>query len=220
MRPAKRALDVVGAAVALVATAPVMAGIALLVRASDGGPVFFRQVRIGRRGVPFRIWKFRTMTAGEERGGPAVTAADDRRITPLGARLRRLKLDELPQLLNILAGEMSFVGPRPEVPRFVAAYTTAERELLEYTPGLSDPASLEYRSESELLAGADDPERLYLERIMRDKARLSLEYARRATLWSDLGVLAGTLRAIVRHRATDDVAPPPSQLDRLSPGAH
>lgn len=219
MSSSKRALDAVGAAAALLAAAPLMAVIALLLRVSDGGPVFFRQVRVGRQGAPFRIWKFRTMMPGAEHAGPEVTAADDRRITPLGARLRRLKLDELPQLFNILAGDMSFVGPRPEVPRFVAAYTTAERELLDYTPGLTDPASLAYRREAELLAAADDPERLYLERIMRDKARLSLEYARQATLRSDLRMIAGTLRAIALRRPADDPAARPPTLDRLSPGA-
>ena len=220
MRFAKRAVDLVGAAVALAVTAPIMAAIALLVRAQDGGPAFFRQVRVGRGGIPFRIWKFRTMIPGDGRAGLDVTAAGDHRITPLGARLRRLKLDELPQLVNILAGDMSFVGPRPEVPRFVAAYTAAELQLLEYTPGLTDPASLVYRCEAELLGAAADPERLYVDRIMPDKARLSLEYARRATLWSDLRIIAGTLRAMVRHRAADDVAPRPAQLDRLSSGAH
>ncbi len=219
MRPAKRGLDLVGAAAALLLAAPVMAAIALLLRLSDGGPVFFRQVRVGRHGVPFRIWKFRTMTAGAERAGPEVTAVNDRRITPLGARLRRLKLDELPQLFNILAGEMSFVGPRPEVPRFVAAYTPAEQELLAYTPGLTDPASLAYRREAELLAAAPDPERLYLDRIMHDKARLSLEYARRATLGSDIRMIAGTVRAIVLRQAAADLAPPSPTLDRFSPGA-
>ena len=219
MSAAKRALDLLGAAVALAVMAPVMGAVALMVRAHDGGPVFFRQIRIGRHGVPFRIWKFRTMIPADGRLGPEVTAVDDHRITPLGARLRRLKLDELPQLLNILAGEMSFVGPRPEVPRFVAAYSPTERELLEYTPGLTDPASLAYRREAELLAAAPDPERMYLERIMPDKARLSLDYARRATLRSDVRIIAGTLRALARHRAADDLAPRPSQLDRLSPGA-
>jgi len=213
-------MDLVGAAVALAVTAPAMAAVALLVRAQDGGPVFFRQVRVGRGGIPFRIWKFRTMIPADGRGGPEVTAAGDARITPLGVKLRRLKLDELPQLLNIVAGDMSFVGPRPEVPRFVAAYSPAEYELLDYTPGLTDPASLVYRCEADVLAASPDPERMYLERIMPDKARLSLEYARRATLWSDLRIIAGTLRAMVRHRAADDVAPRPSQLDRLSPGAH
>jgi lipopolysaccharide/colanic/teichoic acid biosynthesis glycosyltransferase len=211
---------VVGAAAGLVVAGPFMAGIALLIRMSDGGPVFFRQVRVGRHGVPFRIWKFRTMMAGTGQQGPEVTAAGDPRITPLGAALRRLKLDELPQLLNIIAGEMSFVGPRPEVPRFVAAYTSAEQELLAYTPGLTDPASLAYRHEAELLASADDPELMYRELIMPEKARLSLNYARSATPWSDLRIIAGTLRAMVRHRAADDVAPRPSSLDRLSPGAH
>lgn len=205
---------------ALAVAAPIMVVVALLVRAHDGGPAFFRQVRIGRHGVPFRIWKFRTMVAGQERAGPGVTAGGDPRITPLGARLRRYKLDELPQLLNILVGEMSFVGPRPEVPRFVAAYSPAERQLLEHTPGLTDPASLAYRCEADLLAAAPDPERLYVERVMPEKARLSLEYAQRATFWSDFQVIADTLRAVGRRQAAADAALQVSQFDRLSPGAH
>jgi lipopolysaccharide/colanic/teichoic acid biosynthesis glycosyltransferase len=159
------------------------------------------------------------MTAGAESAGPGVTAVGDPRITPLGAQLRRLKLDELPQLVNILVGEMSFVGPRPEVPRFVAAYSPAERELLDYTPGLTDPASLAYRREADLLHAAEDPERLYVERILPDKARLSLAYARHATLGSDMRTIACTLQSLMRPRRAEGLAGSPSPLDRLFPGA-
>jgi lipopolysaccharide/colanic/teichoic acid biosynthesis glycosyltransferase len=198
---AKRAFDVAVAVAGLVVLAPLFAVLALRVRAHDGGPVWFRQVRVGRNGAPFFIRKFRTMIPDAESAGPAVTAGGDPRVTPVGAFLRRWKLDELPQLLNVLAGEMSLVGPRPEVPRFVAAYTPEQRRLLDHLPGLTDPAALAYRAEEALLAAAPDPERLYVERILADKARISLAYAARATLRSDIGVLAGTVRALVRPAA-------------------
>ena len=198
MTPAKRAFDVAASAAGLLLMAPLFAVVALLVRGYDGGPVFFRQQRVGRRGVPFRIWKFRTMAAGAEHAGPQVTAADDVRVTSVGGWLRRFKLDELPQLINVLAGQMSIVGPRPEVPRFVAMYSPDQRALLDYVPGLTDPASIAYRGEGELLAGLPDPDRVYAERIMPDKARLSLEYARRATMATDLRLIAVTLLAVGR----------------------
>lgn len=214
MIAAKRALDVVVAGVGLLVAAPVLAIVALLVKAGDGGPIFFRQVRVGRHGVPFRIWKFRTMVP-EAAEGRQVTAAGDLRVTPIGARLRRLKLDELPQLLNVLTGDMSLVGPRPEVPHFVARYTPEQRKLLDFLPGLTDPATLRFRREEQLLAGAADPDRVYAERIMPEKGRISLEYARRATLRSDLGVVARTLRLLLH----DDAAPGAGRLGGPFPGA-
>jgi lipopolysaccharide/colanic/teichoic acid biosynthesis glycosyltransferase len=211
----KRLVDVAGAGLGLIAAAPVMAAVAAAIRLSDGGPVFFRQTRVGRHGVPFRIWKFRTMVQGAEGDGPSLTMPGDRRVTRVGAWLRRIRFDELPQLFNILAGEMSFVGPRPEVPKYVALYDGEQRMVLELVPGLTDPASLSYRNESELLAGWPDPERAYAEQIMPVKIRLSLEYARRATVWSDLRLVATTLGAVF------GAGPPPvAQLDRPFPGAH
>jgi len=191
----------------------------VLIRRQDGGPIFFRQERIGKQGETFRIWKFRTMIPGAEYAGSQLTAGGDPRITPIGARLRRLKLDELPQLFNILRGQMSFVGPRPEVPRFVNAYTEEQRQLLAFRPGLTDPASLAYRGEEAMLAAAADPERMYLEQILPAKARLSLDYARRATLLSDLRVIIGTVQSLGRPPAGASPAARPS-LDRITPGAH
>ena len=215
MTAAKRAFDLVAATLGLLGMAPLFGVIALVVRAQDGGPVFFRQVRVGRKGVPFRIWKFRTMVPGSGESGPQVTAGDDARITRAGAWLRRYKLDELPQLLNVLAGQMSIVGPRPEVPRFVALYSAEQAALLDYLPGLTDPASLAYRGEGELLAGAADPDRVYAERILPEKARLSLEYAGRATLLSDLRLVAATLRVVGRGGDRRRV-----ELQHPCPGAH
>ncbi|HEU5051394.1 MAG TPA: sugar transferase [Gemmatimonadales bacterium] len=208
MTPAKRVFDLVASGLGLAALAPVLGLVALVILARDGRPVFYRQVRIGRNGEPFRIRKFRTMRDAGTAAAPQVTAADDPRVTPLGKVLRRWKLDELPQLLNVLTGEMSIVGPRPEVPRFVACYSPEERALLRYVPGLTDPAALRYRDEERLLAGAADPEQLYAERIMPEKVRLSLDYARRATVLSDLGLIGATLLALGRRGDPGTVPPP------------
>jgi lipopolysaccharide/colanic/teichoic acid biosynthesis glycosyltransferase len=169
----------------------------MLIKLDDGGAVFFRQVRVGRDGRLFRVWKFRTMIANaEQRGGP-LTVGEDPRTTRIGRWLRRSKLDELPQLFNVLAGEMSLVGPRPEVPRYVALYSPDQRRVLDLVPGITDPASIVYRHESDLLARAPDPERHYIAVIMPEKIRINLAYAARATWWTDLVVVLDTLRRLV-----------------------
>ena len=198
MRPAKRALDLVGAGVGVVLLAPLFALVAVAIKAGDGGPVFYRQRRVGRNGREFRIWKFRTMVVDAERAGPPLTAGEDPRVTRVGAVLRRFKLDELPQLLNVLVGEMSLVGPRPEVARYIAYYTPSERLILRHVPGITDPASLVYADEAALLAGAADPERIYLRQIMPEKIRLSMRYARSATVLSDMMVILQTLHLLPR----------------------
>ncbi len=190
---AKRVVDVVCAGVGAVALLPLFALIALSIRLDDGGPVFFRQQRVGRRGRTFRIWKFRTMSTDAARRGPQVTVRGDPRVTRVGRWLRRYKLDELPQLWNVVAGEMTLVGPRPEVERYVEHYTPEQRRVLECTPGITDPASLEFRDEASLLAAGDDPERTYLERVMPEKIRLQLAYMDRATVASDVTVVLRTL---------------------------
>lgn len=197
MRASKRVLDVVLAAAALIALSPLLAAVALAITLDDGGPVFFRQERIGEGGRPFRIWKFRSMRAAPAAGGRLVTVAGDPRITRIGRRLRASKLDELPQLLNVLAGEMSLVGPRPEVGRYVALYTPAQARVLALRPGITDPASLAFIDEERRLAGTADPERAYVEAIMPDKIALNLAYAARASLWTDAGVIARTVMRLV-----------------------
>ena len=182
MTKAKRIFDLAGVAAGACLLWPVFAAAALLVVLGDGGPVFFRQERVGRGGRPFRIWKFRTMTGGE--------------VTAVGAWLRRTKVDELPQLLNVLRGEMSLVGPRPELPRYVALYDETQRRVLDALPGITDPASLHFVAEGELLAAAPDPEAVYVGTVLPEKIRLSLEYAERATVRSDLGVVLRTLAAV------------------------
>ena len=202
MTPQKRLFDLLAAGFGLLLLSPLFAIVAVLIKVGEGGPVFFRQARVGRFGREFRIWKFRTMVVDADRRGRALTAGGDPRVTPIGAVLRRLKIDELPQLLNVLAGDMSLVGPRPEVAVYTAFYTDAERAVLSWTPGITDPASLQYRDESALLGGVADPERLYLSQVMPEKVRISIDYARRATLRSDLGVILETLHLLPASGST------------------
>ncbi|SRR6266571_3083536 len=201
MTRAKRTFDLVSAGFGVVLLAPLLALLALLVKAEDGGPVFFRQERVGYQGRPFRIWKFRTMIPDAEARGLPLTVGRDPRVTRIGAWLRRLKLDELPQLLNVLTGDMTLVGPRPEVPRYVASYGAAERPVLELVPGVTDEASIRYADESTILAAVADPERVYVEQILREKIRLNLEYAARATVWTDLRVVLATFRRLFWPRS-------------------
>ncbi|EGJ09990.1 sugar transferase [Rubrivivax benzoatilyticus] len=184
----KRLFDLVGAAVALLLLSPLLLAAALAVKLDSPGPVFFRQQRVGRGGVPFRIHKFRTMREGAP--GLQITVGDDPRITRVGRWLRRTRIDELPQFIDVLQGTMSLVGPRPEVPRYVAFYPPELRErVLSVRPGITDPVSLAYADESERLARAADPEREYVEVLLPRKLQAAAAYAERATLWTDLGVL-------------------------------
>ena len=195
---AKRLLDFVGALSGLLLLAPLFALIAVAIKAESPGPVFFRQERVGRHGRPFRIFKFRTMAATPASNtGPQVTAAGDSRVTRVGAFLRRFKLDELAQLIDVLRGTMSLVGPRPEVPRYVEHYPVEWRErLLSVRPGITDFASVRYRDEGELLAAADDPEREYLEVVLPAKLQYALDYVDNPTLGTDFRVLGLTLRTV------------------------
>ena len=194
----KRALDIAIAGLALVLLAPLIALVALLVKLESRGPVFFRQTRVGRHGEPFRIFKFRTMAhAAEAAGGSELTVEGDARITRVGAFLRRSKLDELPQLIDVLRGTMSLVGPRPEVPRYVEHYPPADRErVLSVRPGITDFASLRYRDENALLARASDPEREYIDVILPSKLRYALDYVDHGSVADDLRVLGLTLRTV------------------------
>ena len=195
---AKRLFDLLGAALALLLLSPLLLLIGLAVRLDSAGPVFFRQERVGRHGVPFRIHKFRTMRADAQALGPQVTVGRDPRITRVGHWLRDRRLDELPQFIDVLAGRMSLVGPRPEVPRYVAHYPPELRErVLSVRPGITDPASLLFIDEAELLRRAADPEREYLEVILPRKLQCAADYAEHATLWTDLGLLARTLRVLL-----------------------
>ncbi len=193
----KRVFDLLCAGAGLLLLAPLLLGIALWIKLDSPGPVFFRQQRVGRFGALFRIHKFRTMRADAPAGGPQITVGADPRITRAGAFLRRSKLDELPQLLDVLAGTMSLVGPRPEVPRYVALYPLALRAtVLSVRPGITDPASLAFRDEAALLARAADPERAYVEQIMPAKLQQAARYVERMSLANDLRLIAATLRRL------------------------
>jgi lipopolysaccharide/colanic/teichoic acid biosynthesis glycosyltransferase len=194
----KRLFDLLGASLALLLLSPLMLAIAAAIRLDSRGPVFFRQQRVGRHGVLFRIHKFRSMVADAPLRGPALTVGADARITRVGHWLRRTRLDELPQLIDVLTGHMSLVGPRPEVPQYVAHYPADLRErALSVRPGITDPSSLLYLDESELLARAADPEREYIDVILPRKLQCAADYAAQANLRSDVGVLWRTLRLLI-----------------------
>jgi lipopolysaccharide/colanic/teichoic acid biosynthesis glycosyltransferase len=204
----RRLLDVTVAGTLLLVLAPLLGVLALLVQATSRGPALFRQIRIGRHGRPFVLLKLRTMRA--DAPGPVITAGGDPRITRFGAWLRRTKLDELPQLWNVLRGDMSLVGPRPEVPDYVALYTAAQRAALLVRPGLTDPASLAWADEAATLATFAEPHRAYADVVLPRKLALSLAYLERRTVWSDLAVVMRTvghlahaaLPARLRERST------------------
>lgn len=189
----KRLFDIIFSFIGLVFLSPLILLISLLIKRDSQGPMFYRGVRLGRDGKPFRILKFRTMVVNAEKLGAASTPEDDLRITKIGKFLRRYKLDELPQLINVLKGEMSFVGPRPQVPWAVELYTDEEKILLSVAPGITDYASLEFSNEAEILRGSTAPDKDYLEKIAPEKLRLGLEYVRTRSLGVDLKILAKTL---------------------------
>lgn len=190
----KRAFDILASGAGLIILSPLFLGIAIAVRASSPGPALYRARRVGRYGKEFTLYKFRSMVANADRQGPGITAAGDSRVTGVGRFLRRTKLDELPQLINVLRGDMSLVGPRPEDPRYVALYTPEQRRILEQRPGITSMASLTYRHEEQMLSG-DDWERVYIEQVMPAKLAIDLEYAQRATLWRDIALIVKTVLA-------------------------
>lgn len=199
MRAIKRAFDVMAATGGLIVLAPVLLACGLAVRLTSEGPVLFRQRRVGRHGEEFRLLKFRSMRVRQEQGALQVTVGDDERVTPVGSVLRKYKLDELPQLINVLRGEMSIVGPRPEVPEYVALWDAAARaEILNVRPGITDAAAIQFRDESELLARQDDPEHYYRTVVLPKKVELYRDYVRNASFGRDLKYIAKTLVAVVR----------------------
>ena len=194
----KRAMDLVVSGGALAVLWPVLLLIALAIKIDDPGPVFYRQVRVGRNGREFRIYKFRTMVVDADKKGLAITVGRDNRITRMGAFLRKTKLDELAQLINVFTGEMSFVGPRPEVPKYVNMYTPYQRQVLLVRPGITDYASIAYRNENDLLAGAEDPEKMYIDVIMPDKIELNMKYLHEISPLADIRLILSTIIAVIR----------------------
>jgi len=190
----KRTFDLLASGTGLIILSPLLVGIALAVRLTSPGPAFYRAQRVGQHGKVFTLYKFRSMVVDANRRGPGITAANDNRVTGIGRFLRRTKLDELPQLLNVLRGDMSLVGPRPEDPRYVELYTPEQRRILEQRPGITSAASLTYRNEERMLAG-EDWERVYVEQVMPAKLAIDLEYAQRANLPRDIALILRTVLA-------------------------
>ncbi|HLW59018.1 MAG TPA: sugar transferase [bacterium] len=192
----KRVFDLFASMLALLLLFPILLAIALLLKLESGGPVFFRQRRLGLGTRVFEIYKFRTMSPGAEMEGPRITVKNDARVTRLGRTLRRFDLDELPTLINVLKGDMSFVGPRPEVPEYLAYYSEEQKRVFTVKPGLVDPVTLAFRNEAELLTG-EDAERKYTREILPRKLTLNLEYIQRQNLLSDAVVIARTLATVL-----------------------
>jgi lipopolysaccharide/colanic/teichoic acid biosynthesis glycosyltransferase len=191
----KRVFDIAVSLLALTVASPVLVLVAVAIKLDGPGPVIYRGVRVGRGGAPFRLYKFRTMVPDADQIGPAVTGAGDGRVTGVGRWLRRLKLDELPQFVNVLAGDMSVVGPRPEHPTFVAHYTEEQRALLSVRPGITSPATLEYADEEARLGG--EAADLYLSGVLPAKLAIDLEYVRTASTLTDLKIVARTFRLVL-----------------------
>jgi lipopolysaccharide/colanic/teichoic acid biosynthesis glycosyltransferase len=199
-RALKRGLDLAVSTVALGLSAPLLLLIAGAIKLTSPGQVLFLQERVGRGGCRFRIWKFRTMVDGAPSQGPAITASGDPRVTPLGYWLRHSKLDELPQLVNVWLGDMSLVGPRPEVPRYVERYSAEDRTVLSMRPGITDLASIVFRDEESVLAQYPDRERAYLEVLLPRKLALGRKYLRQQSFTGDIALLLRTLLVVVRPR--------------------
>jgi lipopolysaccharide/colanic/teichoic acid biosynthesis glycosyltransferase len=195
-RSMKRAFDIIGSAVGLMLLSPLLLWVAWRIRREDGGPVFYRGERVGRQGEPFRIFKFRTMVVNADKIGGTSTGADDPRITQIGKVLRRYKLDELPQLINVITGDMSLVGPRPQVSWAVALYTPEQQRVLSVRPGITDFASIIFKNEGEILKGSPDPDTEYLAKIHPEKMRLAADYVDHQSFILDLKIILKTLAAL------------------------
>jgi|SRR3972149_529507 len=195
----KRLFDIVCSLGGLIVLFPLLLAIAFLIKKEDGDPVFYRGERIGRYGKPFRIYKFRTMGVDADKIGGSSTPEDDPRITKMGNFLRKYKLDELPQLINVLKGEMSLVGPRPQVQWAVELYREEEKRLLTVRPGITDYASIEFKNEAEILKGSTEPDKDYLEKIAPEKMRLGLKYIDNRSFWIDMKILFSTIKALYKR---------------------
>lgn len=194
----KRMFDFIVSLIGLICLLPVFFVIAILIKIDSKGPVFFKQVRVGKDIKEFKIFKFRTMIQDSEKKGMQITVGRDSRITKFGYVLRRTKIDELPQLINILIGDMSFVGPRPEVPKYIEMYTEQQQNILKIKPGITDLASIEYRDENTLLSDSNNPEETYIKEIMPRKIQLNVEYLRRFSIFYDIKIIIKTILAVMK----------------------
>ncbi|NMF07010.1 sugar transferase [Clostridium beijerinckii] len=189
----KRIFDLICSTLGLIVLSPILIVIAIRIKTDSDGPVFFKQIRIGEKNKEFEILKFRTMVVDAEKLGRQITVGNDSRITKIGAFLRKYKLDELPQLINVFKGDMSLVGPRPEVPRYVNMYNEEQRRVLEVKPGITDLASIRYRDENDLLGEAENPDDFYINTIMPDKLALNLEYINKNNIFLDIYIILKTI---------------------------
>ena len=196
----KRLFDIVASGLGLIVLSPVFLILAIWIKCDSEGPVFYRQVRVGRWNKDFRIFKFRSMRVGADKGSLVTIGGRDPRITRSGYFIRKFKFDELPQLINVLVGDMSLVGPRPEVRHYVDYYTPEQMHVLDVRPGITDPASIKFRNENELMEKAEDPEKYYIEVIMQEKIKLYLEYVEKHNFLYDLGLIFKTFWVIVKER--------------------
>ena len=196
----KRLFDIVASGLGLILLSPLFLVLAIWIKVDSEGPVFYRQIRVGRYNRDFRIFKFRSMRAGSDTGSLITIGGRDPRITRSGYLIRKFKLDELPQLINVFVGDMSLVGPRPEVRHYVNFWTPAQMHVLDVRPGITDPASIKFLNESELLEKAEDPEKYYIEVIMQEKIRLYLEYVEKHNFFYDLALIFKTFGVIVKEK--------------------
>lgn len=196
----KRIFDIIASGLGLIVLSPLFLVLAIWIKLDSKGPVFYRQVRVGLNNKDFRIFKFRSMRVGADKGSLVTIGGRDPRVTRSGYWIRKFKLDELPQLINVFVGDMSLVGPRPEVRHYVDYYTPEQMHVLDVRPGITDPASIKFRNENELMEKAEDPEKYYIEVIMQEKIRLYLEYVNHHSFLGDIGLIFKTFWTIVKDR--------------------
>ena len=196
----KRLFDIVASGLGLIVLSPLFLILAIWIKLDSKGPVFYRQVRVGYKNKDFRIFKFRSMRVGADKGSLVTIGGHDPRVTRSGYFIRKFKFDELPQLINVFLGDMSLVGPRPEVRHYVDYWTPVQMHVLDVRPGITDPASIKFRNENELMEKADDPEKYYIEVIMQEKIKLYLEYVEKHNFFYDLGLIFKTFWVIVKER--------------------
>lgn len=196
----KRLFDIVASGLGLIVLSPLFLILAIWIKLDSKGPVFYRQVRVGFKNKDFRIFKFRSMRVGADKGSLVTIGGRDPRVTKSGYWIRKFKLDELPQLINVFIGDMSLVGPRPEVRHYVDYWTPEQMHVLDVRPGITDPASIKFRNENELMEQAEDPEKFYIEVIMQEKIKLYLEYVEKHSFFYDLGLIFKTFFVIIHER--------------------
>ena len=196
----KRLFDIVASGLGLIVLSPLFLILAIWIKQDSKGPVFYRQVRVGYKNKDFRIFKFRSMRVGADKGSLVTIGGRDPRVTKSGYWIRKFKLDELPQLINVFIGDMSLVGPRPEVRHYVDYWTPEQMHVLDVRPGITDPASIKFRNENELMEKAEEPEKYYIEVIMQEKIKLYLEYVEEHNFFYDLGLIFKTFWVIVKER--------------------